>query len=327
MTDARSKEQIAAELLRRGVPPEQIAAAGYPQVARQGQTGLIAPRLEAPDEVAARQAYGKDYGSIRDAREALGRVAPVEAQLDRFRGANALQPTGGIQSQDYQGWERAAPWNWPGMVANGLSERWDPEYQTMSGIASVLQGQSRPVGSGATSDFEQRLYRQGVPSPEKLGPVNDGTIAYMKGTLAEENDRLAFQEEFLRRNGSLNGATQAWVRYTQANPYGVTGAAGYRQNTKRQPWDQYFGVKPSTNPKERAQEAFFATWTKKRGTSRGADQAFAAWWPQYARQKGIEKPPSAGQGASAQAPTRRTPAKPSGVSGMSDAALKKSLGL
>lgn len=243
-----SKEDIAAELIRRGVSPDQIAAAGYPQVARQGAAGLIAPRLSAPDEIAARQAYGKDYGMIRDAREALGRAGQVESQLSRFQGLNRQQATGGIQSQSYDGWgEKANPFNWPGMIGNAF-ERFDPEYQGMSGIASELQGKARPAGSGATSDFEQRLYRQGVPSPEKPGPVNDDIATYMRSTLSEEGDRLAFQEEFLRRNGSLSGAQQAWSRYIKSNPYAQAEGVRFKPNTKRQPWDQYFGVAPPRKP-------------------------------------------------------------------------------
>src|SRR5690606_4058253 len=87
------------------------------------------------------------------------------------------------------------------------------------------------------------LYRMGVPSPEKKGPTNTNIIAHMKGVMAEEGDRLAFQEEFLRRNGSLSGSQEAWARYVTSNPYTVQGEGGRaRLNAKRASWRQHFGI-------------------------------------------------------------------------------------
>lgn len=236
-----SPDEIARELMNRGVDPAEISRIN-PTLGRQAQAGLIAPRLEAPDKIAQRGVYIRDYSSINDAREGLARTYPMTTDLDRFEALNERQPTGGIEYQDYQGWEVVNPLNWPGMVG-GVFAKQDPEYKEMSGISSGLQGKARPVGSGATSDFEQRLYRMGVPSPEKQGPTNQSIIAYQKGVMSEENDRLAFQEEFLRRNGSLAGSQQAWSRYVGANPYTVTGEGGRSAlNTRRQDWKEHFGL-------------------------------------------------------------------------------------
>jgi hypothetical protein len=307
---ALTKEQIAAELIRRGVPPQRLAQAGYGQIARQGETGLIAPPLEAPDPVAARQAYGKDYGMLRDAREAVGRIGPVDSQLERFQQLNQEQRTGGIQHQSYEGLEVANPFNWAGMIGEQFA-RYDPEIKGMSGIASELQGKARPPGSGATSDFEQRLYRQGVPSPDKPGPVNDDIITYMRSTMSEENDRLAFQEEFLRRNGTLSGAPQAWTRYLKANPYAVADGARYKPNTGRQSWDEYFGVRQTLRDKSRATAE--DAWKKRLGTlsspnARGL--SFEQFWDSYSREnfdeRGRPKPGRPG----GPKPAAAKPAKP-----------------
>ncbi len=235
-------DDIARELIRRGVDPAEISRIN-PSLGRQAQAGLIAPRLVAPDKIAERGAYIRDYAQINKDRDALGSAYPMTRDLDRFEALNQ-QRTGGIQHQDYDGWERLNPLNWPGMIGHTVASR-DPEIKEMSGIASNLQGKARPVGSGATSDFEQRLYRAGVPSPEKEGPTNQSIIANMKGTIAEENDRLAFQEEFLRRNGSLSGSQQAWASYVTANPYTVLGEGGRASlNTKRADWKEHFGITP-----------------------------------------------------------------------------------
>lgn len=221
-------DDIARELIRRGVDPAEIERIN-PSLGRRASSGLIAPRLEAPDKIAKRGAFIRDYGQINKDRDALGRTYPVTTELDRFEALNTAH-TGGVLNQ--------IP------LVKDLVEKVDPRVGEMSGIASNLQGRARPVGSGATSDFEQRLYRMGVPSPEKQGPTNQSIIAYMKGVMNEENDRLAFQEEFLRRNGSLSGSQHAWAQYLASNPYTVTGAGGLSSaNAKRTDWQSYFGVR------------------------------------------------------------------------------------
>jgi hypothetical protein len=226
------KEAIAAELLRRGVPPEKIAEAGYPEVAQMGRAGMIAPRLQGPDKIATRGAYIRDYDKLSKRRETLGRYYGDTTDLARFHDLNTRVGSGGLENnlpilKDYMEWS-------------------SPERQEMSGIASKLQGKARVVGSGATSDFEQRLYRMGVPSPEKTGPTNDSIINYMRGVIQEESDRTAFDEEFIRRNGSLSGSQEAWARYVSAHPYTVTGKGGRSTpNAKRQDWRVYFGLSRS----------------------------------------------------------------------------------
>jgi hypothetical protein len=219
-------DEIAQELLSRGVGADDIARVN-PALGERVRSGLIAPRLQAPDKIAMRGAYIKDYGDINSQRDKLGEFYPTSENLDRFHELNRQTATGG--------W-KALP------LVHDVIEKFDPQFQEMSGIASGLQGKARPVGSGATSDFEQRLYRMGVPSPEKAGPTNDSIIAYQKGVLGEQRDRLAFQEEFLRRNGSLSGSQDAWARYVSANPYTTSQGGHTRVNTQRQDWKAHFGL-------------------------------------------------------------------------------------
>ena len=248
-----SPDDIARELISRGVDPAEIERIN-PTLGRQAKSGLIAPRLQAPDKIAERGAYIRDYGQINKDRDALGTAYQSTRDLDRFEALNTKETggiaTGGIQHQDYDGWERAAPWNWPGMIG-GVVAKQNPKFKEMSGISSGLQGKERPVGSGATSDFEQRLYRMGVPSPEKTGPTNQSIIASRRGAMAEESDRLAFQEEFLRRNGSLSGSQQAWAQYVSANPYTVlTDKGAAAANPRRTDWKTHFGLGPAPAPRQ-----------------------------------------------------------------------------
>lgn len=223
-----SADAIVQELIGRGVPVEDIERVN-PALGARVRSGIIAPRLTAPDRVAERAAYVRDYDKISKRREELGRYYGDNENLDRFWELNSRQGTGGLQ-------------NLVPFVKDAYEAMSGPTKE-MAGIASALQGKARPVGSGATSDFEQRLYRMGVPSPEKKGPTNQSIIAYMKGVLQEESDRTAFDEEFLRRNGSLSGSQEAWARYVNAHPYITQDDHGHsRINSGRSDWRTYFRV-------------------------------------------------------------------------------------
>lgn len=234
-----SPDEIAQELLSRGVSADDIAQVN-PELGRRVQAGMIAPRIDPPDKIAARGAYIRDYSKINTDREELGKFYPQTQELDRFHALNEQAGTGGL--------DKHIP------LVKDISAAINPAVSEMSSITSGLQGRARPVGSGSTSDFEQRLYRQGVPSPEKQGPTNDSIAAYQKGVLEEQRDRLAFQEQFLNRNGSLSGSQDAWARYVAANPYTVAGQGGRSSlNTSRTPWREHFGLAPAADRSGKAQ--------------------------------------------------------------------------
>lgn len=90
----------------------------------------------------------------------------------------------------------------------------DTGYQTMNSLVSQMIPFMRTPGSGATSDYEQRLYQQGVQSPTN-SPTANQAIYRNQQTLAElSQQRRYFYEEYASRNGTLNGAEQAF----QASP-------------------------------------------------------------------------------------------------------------
>lgn len=222
------REAAVAKLIRRGeLSPEKATAAGFGALAQQVQSGFYVGRMSSGDRVQDRANASKDYAKIVADRGALKKHYGQLAQLDRFLDVNTRAKTGPIFSVPLVG-------DW---VQQG-----SPELSELSGIASTLQGEARPEGSGATSDFEQRLYRMGVPSPEKFGTTNQNLIASRRALIAEENDRVAFQEAYYRRNNSLVGAAEAWASYTRANPYALTSKEGISLNRRRQDWRSYFGV-------------------------------------------------------------------------------------
>lgn len=214
--------------------PEELAQIGLGHVARQYQTGMAGPAYDGgPDKIATRQAWVGEKTKLGAQRQALGPMGETLSQLDQFEALNKQRGTGG--GSDLLN------------TAAGWIGRSDPRMDTMQGIKSRLQGRARPVGSGSTSDFEQRLYAQGVPGPDKLGPANENIIHHMRATYAEENDRLAAAEAWLDARGTMNGFQDAWTGYLQKEPYTATRGTDVRGIGNRVPWQEFFGVKPATD--------------------------------------------------------------------------------
>ena len=206
-----------------------------PQVNRQMESGFMAPYTG--NEIERRS----EIGRLAASRPPVARALQQGRLLTQFQELNRGSNTGGF---------RGIPLI--GDVARDVEAAFNPAIKQMEGIRSVLQGQSRPEGSGATSDFEQRLYAMGVPGPDKAGPVNDNIINHMKAVTQEEADRLAFMERFIAANGTSAGSAEAWQSYLQQSPYANTSGEGnIRLNTQRQPWQQFFGLQaPRPAPRQ-----------------------------------------------------------------------------
>ena len=78
-----------------------------------------------------------------------------------------------------------------------------------------------------------------------MGPTNRSIITNMRATRLEEADRIAFMQQYIAKNGTLNGADAQWRslhRYEPVHP--PTPDPGRRNvlfmNDGRTPWAQYF---------------------------------------------------------------------------------------
>lgn len=224
-----TKQQAIEELRRRGIDPTP-----YMNQAQVGSGFISSQPNSAPDEIAKRQQYGVDYKSLSQASEAYA------SQQDALRRANTFLD---LNKQSATG------------LGQNIWPAWDPRQQQMEGITSYLQGLARPKGSGATSDYEQRLYRQGVPSRTKSGEANQSIINYMNAVAHSEQDRLAFRQAYLNQNGTLSGADDAWTNYVSKNPYSKVSDKGIEyENPNRQDWRSYFGVQDGVKRNPRTVE-------------------------------------------------------------------------
>ena len=69
-------------------------------------------------------------------------------------------------------------------------KKFDPQLNEMQAIQDRLTPQQRVAGSGATSDFDAKMFRNALPSPDKPKATNENII---KAIQARENDTLNYQ--------------------------------------------------------------------------------------------------------------------------------------
>lgn len=161
------------------------------------------------------------------------------ALMGRFGQLNEKQATGGIQSADWL----------PNMVApNDVVE--------MRSLTAKLTPNERPAGSGATSDFEQKMYRQAVPSPDKPGPVNGNIMAFRRAMVDDAQQQQSFLESYLSQYGHLNGADKIWQQYKKENPILAPKASDkdFAINPNRTSFDQWLQSRDNSKPAQKSFE-------------------------------------------------------------------------
>jgi hypothetical protein len=134
---------------------------------------------------------GPDASLMSSVREAAARSQALSALGDEFLAANARNATGEL-----------SPYNPANLVS--------PDRAQMRAASSRMRGYMRPPGSGATSDFEQRLYGQGAPSTANTGPQNQAIVAAHRTQAQLDQARMNFYEAWAYQNGNLYGAEQAF---------------------------------------------------------------------------------------------------------------------
>lgn len=137
---------------------------------------------------------GPDASLMTRARETAESQRGLRGLAQEFAGLQAQQPTG------------------PGAGINPLTGGvWlDRETRAMDALSARMLGLMRPAGSGATSDFEQRIYARGAPSIDNTPQQNAAIIAGIERATQIADARQFFYELYADQVGSLNGAEQAF---------------------------------------------------------------------------------------------------------------------
>lgn len=178
-------------------------------LARQGM-GIDMMRAQADMARAGmeRPLRGPDARLMDEVRDAAGRSQALTTLGDEFLRLNGVTGTG------------------PETQFNPLN-LWGTNRRAMEAAAAQMRAYMRPPGSGATSDYEQRIYAMGVPNVNNTGPANQAIMRYHQAVAQLSQARRYFYEDYARTYGTLNGAEQAFQ-----------GSQEFRQITSAAPLEQ-----------------------------------------------------------------------------------------
>ncbi|MBP6901036.1 MAG: hypothetical protein KBC73_13155 [Burkholderiaceae bacterium] len=138
-----------------------------------------------------------ERGTQIDGEMAMARDA------QRFMELNKGNSTGGINAVSGVGAVRGA---------------FDGDFSEMRAIANRLVPKMREPGSGATSDFDARLFASATIGTDKPASTNRAIADAMIARAQLSADKLDFDRAYADLNGHLRGADRAWKQYVDANP-------------------------------------------------------------------------------------------------------------
>jgi len=167
-------------------------------------TGM-GPRGGAPSRVSGLSV--QEQKALAEMRRTGAALRTDLADTERFARLADQQQTGGMMSLPLVG----------GLIADTVAA-YDPQIDEMREITARLTPAQRPAGSGATSDFEQRLYGQSVPSVRRTPQANEAVINRGRSRAGEAQLRAEFMDSWASQRGTLQGAEQAWNNIYQPPP-------------------------------------------------------------------------------------------------------------
>ena len=213
---ARLAPEVAARAALAGLeqPDYQIDAQGRPYTIQNGRVMYGEGQVAVPPRGGAapisRPLRGPDASLLTRTRETAESSRGLRAMVQDFAQYNARQRTG------------------PGAGANPLNGGvfFDPEIRAMDALANRMRGLMRPSGSGATSDFEQRIYARGAPSIDNTPEQNAAIIRGLERLSDIADARQFFYEDFAEANGTLNGAERAFQQTPEFRQLTNVGGGG-----------------------------------------------------------------------------------------------------
>lgn len=199
-------EKVLAELkLMDGTPGAQAnrqqaaAALGVPLADIDPYAGMSPKMADQARKVAAANMdrLFAERGAQVDGEMAMARDA------QRFKALNEKTTTGGLNA-------------WPG--AGAVRGAFDDNFAEMRSISNRIVPKMREPGSGATSDFDAKMFQSATIGPDKPLATNRAIADAMIARAQQSADKLDFDRAYADLNGHLRGADRAWKQYVDANP-------------------------------------------------------------------------------------------------------------
>lgn len=120
------------------------------------------------------------------------------------------------------------------------------EAQEMDAISDRITPQMRQPGSGATSDFDAKMFKSATVSRTKNEGANQAIAQAVILRAQDVADRAQFMRDFLTVNGHLDGADRQWATYLRSNPiFDPESTDEPRLNPGRVSYQQFFTRQPA----------------------------------------------------------------------------------
>ena len=141
-------------------------------------------------------------------------------------------------------------------------------YKEMQTITARLAPAQRVPGTGATSDYDAKMFERGTLNVSNKGNVNKSIANAIIARAENTKDYISFKQDYLQQNGTLAGADQYWREYSEKNPIlDPEKPNSYTLNPKRVSYENYFSGDLDTE-KPQAAPAPAATTPKVESASR-----------------------------------------------------------
>lgn len=183
--------------------------------------------IKETDKVKATERQ-KGIDRIDDLTKGFSALDSMEQQLKRFQFLNQSNSTGRLTSL-------------PGI--QGLRESFDAGFQEMNSIASSIVPKMREPGSGATSDFDAKMFQRATIGVDKAQDVNDAIINAQVIHIQRQREKVNFLNDYLAENGHIGPeAEKEWRRYINANPIFDKNApeGSFTLNPNRRTYQEFF---------------------------------------------------------------------------------------
>lgn len=215
------------------------------------QDGLPAPPANSPYDNPKLSARGRSNLVIANTKQWEKRAAGNDEQvkvatstitdMERFKFLNEKLNREGIDS---------GGWGGNPLVAGVRNVFGNPELKEMQSITARITPTLRQTGSGATSDFDAKMFQEGTVGIDKPRQVNDNIA---RATIAAAQNLIAkaqFEQAYFGAYQHTQGMEAAWQHYLNDNPIfdskAQEGSFALTQN--RRTWQEYFGSGEKAEP-------------------------------------------------------------------------------
>lgn len=130
-----------------------------------------------------------------------------------------------------------------------LQTAFSGDRQTMEAITARLVPAMRQPGSGATSDFDAKMFERGTLGLDKKKETNDAIASGFIAQAQMLSDYAAFRQAYLEQNGTLQGSDRYWKQYVNANPiFDPKSPDAPKINAARTGWKEFFAAGGKATP-------------------------------------------------------------------------------